>query len=195
MDGDDTFDKEMRDVDWESVYERQAARGDLSRRFCDLLGVETGDSVLELGSGPGYTTFQLADEVAPGNVYAIDRRAEALRYLRNEAAQRVSHVHTICGDVTALPLRFSEPIPTIAAFLLHHLEEPGAAIDTVASVLRPGSPFLVAEYRPEAAGDVGPPLDHRLAPEQVQKWLSESGFTLEETISLPEEKYAVVSKR
>lgn len=195
MDDDDTFDEDVRDVDWERVYERQAARGDLTPRFCDLLGVETGDAVLELGSGPGYTTARLAEEVAPGPVYALDRRVEALRYPRDDVTRHASCIHPLCGDVTALPLRLSEPIPTVATFLLHHLEEPGAAIGAIASVLPPGSPFLVAEYRPGAAGEVGPPLARRLAPEQVERWLSEGGFTLENAITLPEETYAIVSRR
>ncbi|MEF8784930.1 MAG: methyltransferase domain-containing protein [Haloarculaceae archaeon] len=195
MNSDDTFDKKMSDVDWESVYERQAARGGLTTRFCDLLGLEKGDSVLELGSGPGYMTAQLADEISPGNVYALDRQVGALRYLQDNATRHPSCIHPLCGDVAALPLRFSDPITTIATFLLHHLAEPGAALEAIASVLPPGSPFLIAEYHPAAAGDFGPPLDHRLAPEQVQNWLSESGFTHEDTVALPEEKYAIISRR
>lgn len=195
MDGDDAFDRDMSDADWEGVYERQAARGELTTRFCELLGVQSGDSILELGCGPGYTTAQLAAEVAPGSVYALDRQEAALRYLRDNVAQHESRIHPLCGDVAAVPLCFTDPIPALVTFVLHHVERPGAALDAVASVLPPGSPFLVAEYHPEATGDVGPPLDHRLAPERVRDWLSESGFDLGETTSLPEEKYAIVARR
>ncbi|MEF8813936.1 MAG: class I SAM-dependent methyltransferase [Halovenus sp.] len=196
MSGGDTFDKEMHDVDWTAMYERQAARsGDLTGRFCDLLGLEAGDNVLELGSGPGYTTSKLVENVSPGNVYAIDRHPGALRHLRETVEQQTARTHAVCGDVTALPVRSTEPIPTIAAFVLHHLTAPEAAIDAIRSALPPRSPFLVAEYRPEAAGEVGPPLDHRLASAQIREWLRDAGFVLTESVSLPEEKYALVSRR
>jgi ubiquinone/menaquinone biosynthesis C-methylase UbiE len=192
---DETFDEEMAGVDWERVYERQAARGDLTSRFCELLGLRPGDSVLELGSGPGYVTAQLAAIVAPGTVYALDRRIDALRYLRDTATDHAAGIRPICGDVTALPLCFSGPIPTIGTFLLHHVEEPGSTIDAIASVMPPESPFLVAEYHPEMEGAVGPPLARRLAPEQVRHWLSASGFTIGDTLTLPEEKYAIIARR
>lgn len=194
MTDEDAFDREMRDADWERVYERQAARGDLTARLCELLGLEAGDSVLELGSGPGYVSAQLADEVAPGTVYALDRSVGALRYLRANTA-RTARVQALCGDVTALPLRFSAPIPTIATFLFHHVEAVDVAIDAIASVLPRGSPLLVAEYHPEAAGDVGPPPAHRLAPERIRTRLAESGFTLDDTVTLPDEKYVVLAER
>jgi len=103
--GEDGFDREMRDVDRVEVYRRQAARSISVSRSWDILGVESGDDVLEPGCGPGYATARLAERVAPG--------------------------------------------------------------------------------------DVDPPTDHRLAPSQVQTWLSGEGFTLDERTSLPEEKYAL----
>jgi len=196
MPGDDSFEREMHDVDWTKVYERQAARsGDLSRRFCDLLGLEAGDRVLELGSGPGYTSAKLAVNVSPGSVYALDRHPEALSHLRERVERHVECIHPIAGDVRALPVRFDEPTPAIAAFVFHHLTSPETAVDAVHSTLPPGSALLVAEYDPEAEGEVGPPLDRRLAATQVREWLAEAGFVPTKSVSLPEEKYALVSRR
>jgi ubiquinone/menaquinone biosynthesis C-methylase UbiE len=196
MSGGDTFDRELDDVDWTELYERQAARsGGLTGRFCDLLGLEAGDHVLELGSGPGYTSAKLAANVSPGTVYAVDRHPGALRHLRETVTQETACVRAVCGDVTGLPVRFTEPTPAVAAFVLHHLAAPGAAIDAIRSALPPDSPVLVAEYRPEAAGEFGPPLDHRLASARVREWLRDAGFVLTESVSLPEEKYALVSRR
>lgn len=195
MNEDDAFDKELRGIDWEIIHERQAARGDLTPHVCNLLGVKSGDHILELGSGPGYMSVQLASVVAPGKVYAVDKHPDALRYLQDKVKQNTEDIHPITADVKALPLYLSQPIPTLAAFLLHHVGKPKETIDTIASVLPSESPFLVVEYHPEAVGDVGPPLEHRLAPAQVRGWLLDCGFDLENSDTLPGEKYTLLSRR
>lgn len=194
---DEDSDGEMRDVDWAEVYDRQAARSVPVSRYCDILGVGSGDDVLELGCGPGYTTEQLASRVAPGVVYALDRRPGALRYLVGQHDDRTGgeNVRPVVGDAESLPFEFVAPTPTLAAFVLHHVAAPGRAIAATATALPPSSPLLVVEYHPDEPGDVGPPTEHRIAPARVETWLSGAGFALEVTTSLPGEKYALLSRR
>lgn len=191
---DEDFDREMRDVDWAEVYDRQAARSVPVSRYCDILGVGPGDDVLELGCGPGHTTEQLASRVAPGMVYALDRRPGALRYLvgRRDGRTGGENVRPVVGDAESLPFDFVAPTPTVAAFVLHHVAAPGRAIAAAATALPASSPLLVVEYHPDAPGDVGPPTEHRIAPARVETWLSDAGFALQRTVSLPEEKYALL---
>lgn len=190
-DGD--FDKEMHGADWAAVYERQATRSDLVPNICDLLVLEAGDHVLEIGSGPGYTSACLAKRVAPGLVYALDRQPSALRYLIEKADDNTDLIHPVVGDADSLPLRFSQPTPALAALILHHVPAPERAIEEVAAAVPPESPFLVVEYYLEAAE--GPPPDHRLTPGQIREWLSKAGFTIDEEYALSEELYAVLSWR
>lgn len=189
------FDREMADVDWGTVYERQVARGDLSRRCCDLLDIGAGDRILDLGSGPGYLTRKLAERVSSGTVYALDRQRGALRYARAMTTDVNEQIHLVCGDVTNPPVRFADPVPTVAAFLFHHLSEPRQAITGIRRVLPPESRLLVLEYHPDASGEVGPPTKHRLTPAQVRRWLTEDGFERIEEETHSEETYSLVARR
>lgn len=191
----DDFRGESRTENWQEVYDRQAARGDLIDRCDELLGLPSRDRVLELGCGPGYTTAQLVERVRPGVVFAVDRQPAALRFLRSDARVGIEHVRLIAGDLEALPLRFSEPIPTLMAFVLHHLDAPDLAIGELHRALPAPSPLLVVEYNPAVRGDVGPPLEARIRPAAVESWLTGAGFTVERTADLPEEKYAVLASR
>jgi len=191
----DDFDKEMHGADWAAVYERQAERADLVARFCDLLELEAGDHVLEIGCGPGHTSVQLAERVAPGLVYAVDRQPDALAYLQSEAEGDTDRVRPVVGDAESLPVRFDEPTPTLVAFVLHHVDDPARAVESIASSIPESSPLLVVEYDPDAAGEVGPPLDHRLAPAKCREWLSAAGFAVESEVDLGEEKYALLARR
>jgi ubiquinone/menaquinone biosynthesis C-methylase UbiE len=203
--GDDEFDREMHEADWAAVYDRQAARGGLVDDLCDVLGLGAGDAVLEVGCGPGYTSLRLAGRVGPGRVYAVDRQPAALRYLLATAAGAThalppadgdpAPVCPVVGDAESLPVCFDRPTAALAAFVLHHVEAPASAVASVAESLPAGSRFLVAEYHPDAAGEVGPPTDHRIRPDRVHSWLEAAGFTVETDHSLPEEAYAVLARR
>ena len=185
----------MAGADWAAVYERQAARGGLVPRLADRLGLEAGDRVLEVGCGPGHATAVLADRVSPGRVLALDRNRGALDYLRDGVRPDPDAVDPVVGDVASLPVRFGAPTPALVAFVLHHVASPARALRALGAALPPGSPVLVAEYDPDAPGDVGPPLDRRLAPAAVRDWLDAAGFVPEAPVDLPEEAYAVRARR
>lgn len=187
------FDKEMHDADWAEIYEHQAASGDLVACMCDLLELEAGDHVLEIGSGPGYTSARLAERVAPGVVYALDRQSAALRYLLEAAPETTAHVRPLVGDAATLPVCLSQPTPTLASRILHHVPAPEIAIEEVAAAVPRTSPFLVVEYYPDA--DEGPPEDHRIAPGRMREWLSQTGFTLDEGLDVSEATYALLARR
>ncbi len=192
---DEDFDRAMRDVDWAEVYDRQAARGDLTDTIVELLDIGAGDDVLELGCGPGYTVIRLARRDTAGTVYALDRRRGALRHLRSRAGTVLDRIEPIVGDVATLPVAPSHPVPTLAAFVLHHVERPERAVASIGEAVPPGTSLLVIEYDPDAAGEFGPPTDHRLSMADCTGWLDDAGFTIEVTVDLPEEKYGVLARR
>lgn len=192
---DEDFDREMRDVDWAEVYERQAARGDLTPTIVELLDLGTGGAVLDLGCGPGYTAIQLARRGACATVYALDARRAALRFLREQAGPAGDRIQPVVGDITALPIAPASPLPTLAAFVLHHIDRPDRAVASIGDVLPTGTPLLVIEYDPDAEGEFGPPTDHRLSTADCTGWLQTAGFTVETTVTLPEEKYGILARR
>ena len=190
---DDDFDRSMSDTDWATVYERQTEREDLVPHLCRLLDLSAGDRVLDIGCGPGYTATRLADRVAPGPVYALDRHLDALRYLLEEADGDVEHIRPVVGDVEALPVRFSRPIAAVASLVLHHVDAPERAIEAVAAAIPRDSQLLVIEYHPDTPD--GPPEAHRIPASRMRQWLSGSGFTITEECDLPGGMYALVGRR
>lgn len=186
----------MHDADPAELYERQTARGDRYDEVPDLLDLDAGDALLDLGAGPGYGALRLADALAPGTVYALDRDVDALRYCRARASEEgIGNVATVAGDVAALPLAFRAPTAALAAFVLHHVDDPPTVLESVAGALPRTSPLLVLEYHPDAPGEYGPPIERRLDPRDVRAWLSDAGFLVEEVSGHPEEQYAVRARR
>ena len=181
-------------VNWDAAFDRQAARGEEVLGWCwRLLNLSPGDRVLDLGCGPGYPAGWFAERIAPGTVIAVDRDWGALSYLHGR--QSNAQVTPVLGDIRCLPFRFADPIPTLATFVLHHVDRPVDAIAGIGRVLPGGSPVIIAEYRQGAAGDVGPPLDHRISSAAICRWLDRAGFDIERERSLPAEKFAILARR
>ncbi len=111
-------------------------------------GIRSGQAVLDIGCGPGYTTFGLAGLVAPyGKVIAIDESARFIDYLRNR--QRTSGTTTIdarVGDVQQLDIEESSIDAAYQRWVLCFVKDPEAVVRGVARSLKRGGVFIIQEY-------------------------------------------------
>ncbi|MGD0025612.1 MAG: methyltransferase domain-containing protein, partial [Xanthobacteraceae bacterium] len=175
----ETFRKDLTHLSWDEVYERQMKRAALVGDWMDALRVKSGDRVLEIGAGPGYVSFALADRVGPaGIVYAVDRSADALAYLERLQKERgVSNIERLVADAATLELTDLHVDSALISMVLHHADDPGGILRNVARVVPPGAPVVIGEFHPEAPCWYGPPREHRLAPETIQGWCEQAGLS------------------
>ena len=114
-----------------------------SRRLLQSLGAASGALAIDLGSGPGYTTRLLADQVGFDRVVGLDQSSKLLeRAQREHGDERVSFAHC---DVSAPPL----PVPPAdflySRFLLTHLREPAQVVRAWASAALPNARLVLEE--------------------------------------------------
>ena len=192
---DDGYRRDLSHLTWREVFERQRGRRAYHRRWFDAVGTAAGDTVVEVGSGPGYVTVELARRVGPaGVVYPVERNPEGLRFLErvvHEAA--VENVRPVLADAEALPLAFERPATAYLTYVLHHAEHPARVLSAVRTALAPGSRLFVCEFHPDGPGDEGPPLDHRLHPDRLRVWLEAAGFGIDATYGYENESYAFLA--
>jgi SAM-dependent methyltransferase len=114
-------------------------------------GFTVGQTLLDIGCGPGYATLDLADIVGPtGRVVAVDRSRRFLDHL--EAAQRrrgIEHIETVEMDLD--DARLSDHLPTNAdgawgRWVFAFVQDPRALLARVAGALRPGGKLVIYEY-------------------------------------------------
>ena len=123
--------------------------------------LDQGDSVLDIGCGPGSITLDLAEIVGPtGRVVGVDFAADAVTAARTAAAARGdARTRFVVGDVLDLD-QPPESFDVVHAHqVLQHLTDPVAALEAMARYCRPGGIIAVrdADYGamswfPEAAG-------------------------------------------
>jgi SAM-dependent methyltransferase len=101
--------------------------------------LKPGSSVLDIGCGPGTITGDLAAQVAPGPVLAIDQFADVLNVAHAEIQRRnLSNVTFATADVQSLGLRDDSFDIVHAHQVLQHVADPVRALVEMKRVCRPG---------------------------------------------------------
>lgn len=103
-----------------------------------------GQSLLDVGCGPGNITLDLATRVAPGPVLGIDAAADAIAAANevNDAPERVTFA---VGDVYALDAPDATYDVVHAHQVLQHLSDPIGALREMRRVTKPGGVVAVRD--------------------------------------------------
>lgn len=153
-----------------------------------------GVHVLDVGSGPGTITLDIARLVAPGSVVGIDLSEKAGDKARALAADTgISNVHFALDDVYSLESEDNAFDVVHIHQVLQHLNNPIAALREVRRVLKPGGVLGVREV--DYGGTIwAPPLPglsrwyrtydavHRMnggdpdAGRSLKRWVMDAGF-------------------
>ena len=150
----ETFFSDVAD-EWDRV------RGELFGETSDLqllpALLDPAVAVGDLGCGSG----RLAATIAPyaHSVVAVDSSPEMLEVARARLAG-FGNVEIKQGRIEELPLASSSLDLALVVHLLHHVEDPSAALAEVARVLRPGGRLVVADVLPHPYDDYRRTMGH-----------------------------------
>jgi ubiquinone/menaquinone biosynthesis C-methylase UbiE len=124
-------DRGMADRHWHTAKEALRA-----------IPVETGDIVVDLGTGSGYALRALREATDAGRCYGVDRSAEMVRNARSYTDDPA--VGFLRGEFAHLPFAAGsvDHVFTMEAF--YYAPDPRAALREVRRVLRPGGTFACA---------------------------------------------------
>ncbi len=199
MGGDEReYRRDLSHTTWEEIFRRQSLRHDLAEGWLDRLAVGPGTHLADLGCGPGYVSLLAARRVGPtGRVLAVDRSPDALAFLRARLAEAgLTQVRPILADLSRLDLRAERVDAALLCYVLHHLEEPGEAVlRRLFAGLPAGVRLVVAEFDPGGERAFGPPLDRRLAPDDLAAWLGGAGYRVLDRWQETREQYALLVLR
>lgn len=111
-----------------------------------------GQTLLDVGAGPGTITADLAERVAPGRVTALEATTAALDLSRAELGARGIEADFVVGDVHALDLPDDSFDVVHAHQVLQHVTDPVQALREMRRVCKPGG--VVAARDSDYAGFV-----------------------------------------
>lgn len=130
-------------------YLTRLAASDLGRAYKSLVASELdigpGDSVLDLGCGPGADLPAFAEAVGPaGTVLGLDHDESAVGQARARMAGR-TNVTVQLSDIHELDLADRSFDRVHTDRVLQHVDDPGAVLGELTRVLRPGGRAVLAE--------------------------------------------------
>jgi ubiquinone/menaquinone biosynthesis C-methylase UbiE len=156
-------------------------------------GVRPGQRVLDVGCGPGFWTFPLAEIVGPaGEVLALDVSVDMLAALT--ARRPPAQVRTMQSELPRIDLPRAYVDFIWAAFVFHEVQPPAALAEALYLVLRPHGRLALFDWRPDAASSGGPPRHHRFSSQQVCAYLSVAGLYAPREIWRNKDAYLITAQ-
>src|SRR6185437_9385308 len=170
-----------------------------AHELLDLLDLQPGDVVLDIGCGDGRTTLAIAKRVPQGHVVGVDLSAEMVGHAAAEHCRApINNLRFAQADAAALPFK-SEFSAIFSNATLHWIPDQRAAVHGIAQALRPngrvvaqcGGQGNVAEVIAAFEHVTGGPrwrslvapgeLPYRFHPATAyESWLTEAGLEIQE---------------
>lgn len=111
-------------------------------------GFRVGQTLIDVGCGPGYAAIDLAEIVeSGGKVYAVDqsrRFLDALELRRD--ARGLTHLETLEANLDTDALPEMQADGAFCRWVLSFVAKPREVIEKVADALKPGGTFVAFEY-------------------------------------------------
>jgi SAM-dependent methyltransferase len=178
-------------ADWERIRSLHAPDKDVEGAILRVLGPARIESLLDAGTGTGRMLELLAPHIRRGT--GVDNGPEMLAIARDRLERSgARHCQVRLADIYRLPFRIATADTGFDAAVfhqvLHHLDDPQAAVAEVARVLKPGGRLLIADFAPHELEFLRTELSHRrlgFSDREVRGWFAASGLEplLTETIA------------
>jgi ubiquinone/menaquinone biosynthesis C-methylase UbiE len=151
-------------------------------RAIDVLKLQKGATVADIGAGSGYMTEKLSKKVGPmGRVYATDIQQGMIDLLNKRVTKRkLANVTPILStqDDPRLPLDMVDLVLMVDVY--HELSQPQLMLRHIKASLKSGGRLVLLEYRKE---DPNIPIrpEHKMSVAEAKLEVEAEGFKLTTT--------------
>lgn len=143
------------------------------------LKITPGEVIADIGAGSGYFTFRLSHFVgAKGKVYAVDVSPDMIKHINRRIREtKVTNVVSVLADGDD-PLL---PDQSVNRFFIcdvwHHIENQTKYLGLMKRMLKPGGEIVMIDFHKKEL-PFGPPMEIKIAREDLIKQFNASGFHL-----------------
>lgn len=157
------------------------------------LNIKPGEIIADIGAGTGYFTFRLAHHVGDkGKIYAVDVSPDMIRHInRRSRDAKATNVVAILAEPDD-PLLSEQSVNRIfICDVWHHVENQTKYLSLMKKLLKPGGEIVMIDFHKKEL-PFGPPLQMKIAREDLLKQMEGNGFRLaKEHTFLPHQYFLV----
>jgi arsenite methyltransferase len=143
------------------------------------LDLKPGEVIADIGAGSGYFTFRLAHHVGDkGKVYAVDVSPDMVLHVNRRIRElKVINVVSILADPDDPLLQEESVNRFFFSDSWHHIENQTKYLSLMKKMLKPGGEIVMIDFHKKEL-PVGPPMQMKIAREDLIKQMESNGFRL-----------------
>ena len=159
-----------------------------------VLDLKPGEVIADIGAGSGYFSFRFAHRVGRGRVYAVDISPDMILHMNRRVRDLgITNLTTVLAPPDDPLLADASLDRVFICDTWHHVEKPGEYLAKLRKMLKPGGQLVMIDFQKREL-PVGPPLEMKIAREDLVRQLETAGFQLlKEHTFLPYQYFLVFS--
>jgi ubiquinone/menaquinone biosynthesis C-methylase UbiE len=160
----------------------------------EALAVREGEVIADIGSGTGYFSLRMARHVgATGHVYGVDVSADMVKHLNARIRDaKLTNITTILAEPND-PLLPRQVNRFLIVDVWHHIEDQPGYLAKMKASLLPGGEVVMIDFHKRDM-PVGPPVEMKIAREDLVNQMESNGFTLAKEHTFLPYQYFLVFK-
>lgn len=161
------------------------------------LNLKAGEVIADIGAGSGYFTFRIAHHLGPkGKVFAVDVSPDMIRHINRRVRDlKTNNIVSVLADPDDPLLSERSVNRFFICNVWHHVENPTKYLSMMKKMLRSGGEIVMIDFHKKEL-PFGPPLEMKIAREDLIKQMEANGFRLiKEHTFLPYQYFLVFAPK
>lgn len=155
------------------------------------VGLTDKMNVCDIGAGTGIFAKVVA-EMTCGKVYALERSADMVKFLQNVKNEKsLRNLYPLEVTDAKLPVEACCCDMVLLVTVLHEVEDKTEMLCEIDRILKPDGKLIIIEFHYYKT-PMGPPLNHRISPVEIDKVVTATGLVKSENILLGENLFCSV---
>ena len=162
-------------------------------RILEVLALQKGQVVADIGSGGGYFSFRFARAVGhQGRIYALDTNVSMLEYVHRSAAEQgFDNIETRLIDADDLPLPENALDVVFLRNVCHHLPDRRVYFSKIKQLLKLDGKVAIIEYKP-GVGLFRRLFQHYVPLQTIIQEMHEAGYQIHASFDfLPDQSFTI----
>jgi ubiquinone/menaquinone biosynthesis C-methylase UbiE len=155
-----------------------------SERYKDLppdliiekAALEQPDVIIDLGAGTGFYSIPFAQRFPHSKIYACDISSVMIEWMKQNIVKKYNNIIPLTMNDSDVPLADGIADFLFTIHLHHELDNPVKTLEECRRLLKTGAKIVISDWK-KTKTEHGPPLEIRCEPKEVEKHLTDAGFS------------------